>query len=81
MNNVVTIRQETIRPIYSNGKIFAAFTYEIFDTINNIVDKHEKHLLLQDVDSLPLPDLIQLCLSATEEYRVNLQESINNGSN
>ena len=77
---VVIIRQETIRPVYSNGKLFAAFSYEIIDDVNGITDRHEKHLPLQNAEMLPMHELMQMCINVTEEYRSNLQEQYFNGA-
>ena len=76
---IIIIRQETIRPVYSGGKIFALFSYDVLDNVSNITDRHEKHLLLEGVEMLPINMLIEMCNSKIQEYRLSLQQEFDNG--
>lgn len=78
---IVFIKQDMIRPIYANGKIFALFSYDVIDSDDSFIDKHEKHLPLKDAEMLPLNELIEVCYTTVEEYRVILQEQLNSGVN
>lgn len=78
---IVFIKQDTIRPVYANGKIFASFSYDVIDSDDNFIDKHEKHLPLKDSEMLPLNELMDVCYTTVEEYRVILQEQLNSGVN
>ena len=76
---ILHLKLETIRPIYTKEKIFCNFMYELFDAEYNLSEKHEMNILLENVELMPLSELMQLCTEKAQHYTQELQEQLNNG--